>query len=336
MLVPVSGVIVQAGGHAMADRFTYLPHIGLYLALTWATVDLCRSRPFRRWLLSGAATLVLAALIGCAWRQTCFWRNSETLWTHTLACTSRNWLAHGNLGLDLEKRGRLDDALAHYRKALEIQPDNPIIHFDMGNVFLARKQPDEAMARFRQAVAIDPGFAEAHGNLGRALQLCGRNDEAMSQYHKALELRPNDAIAHRNLGSVLQRCGKAAEAIAEYQQALEIKPGDADAQNNLAWLRATCPQASLRNGAEAIQHAERANQLAGGKRLDVLDTLAAAYAEAGRFSEALTTARQAFELAEQQHDRSLANILRTRIALYEAGKPFHETLPASALPPPKH
>ncbi len=111
---------------------------------------------------------------------------------------------------------------------------------------------------------------------------------------------------------------------------MELKPDDADAQNNLAWLLATCPADSLRNGAEAIEHAQRANQLCGGRRANVLNTLAAAYAEAGRFSEALAAAHKALELATQQNHRDWAEVLRARIALYEAGKPYRQTLPASA------
>ena len=126
--------------------------------------------------------------------------------------------------------------------------------------------------------------------------------------------------------------GRFDEAIAQYRKALEIKPDYAEAHNNLAWLRATCPQASLRNGAEAIAHAQQANQLCGGKRPDVLDTLAAAYAEAGRFPEALATARKALELATQQNKRPLADALRAG-SLYEAGKPYRHA--AASAPPPK-
>jgi Flp pilus assembly protein TadD len=121
--------------------------------------------------------------------------------------------------------------------------------------------------------------------------------------------------------------------MAQFRRVLELKPDDADAQNNLAWLLATCPADSLRNGAAAIEHAQRANQLCGGRRADVLNTLAAAYAEAGRFPEALAAARKALELATQQNHRDWVDMLRSRIALYEAGKPFHQT--SSTLHGPK-
>jgi Flp pilus assembly protein TadD len=127
--------------------------------------------------------------------------------------------------------------------------------------------------------------------------------------------------------------GRFGEALLQFQQALHIQADYAEARKNLAWLRATCPQASLRNGVEAIEHARRADQLCGGKRVDVLDTLAAAYAESGRFPEALTTVRKALELAMRQKSPALADVLRTRIALYEAGKPFHLPPPGAVVPP---
>ena len=141
MLVPVIG-LVQLGSQAMADRFTYLPQIGLCIALAWAATDVCRSLSYRRWLCGIVSALVLAVLMGCAWRQTSFWHDSETLWTHTLACTSQNSVAHNNLGNALAGRGQVDEAITHYQKALEIKPD----------------------------------YAEAHNNLGNALADCGQVD----------------------------------------------------------------------------------------------------------------------------------------------------------------
>jgi tetratricopeptide (TPR) repeat protein len=227
MLVPVIG-LVKVGIGAMADRFTYLPQIGLCMALIWAAADLLHGWRFRHWACGIASALVLAALTGCAWRQTSFWRDSETLWNHTLACTSRNREAHNHLGLALADRGRIGEAMAQYQKALKIAPD----------------------------------YVRAY--------------------------------------------------------------------NNLAWLLATCPAATLRNGVEAIEHAQRANQLTGGRQPAILDTLAAAYAEAGRFPEAVATAHKALALATQQGKQTLAKALRTRTALYEAGEPYHQPLSACA------
>ena len=255
MLVPVVG-LAQVGTQAMADRFTYLPQIGLCLALAWGAADLCGTWRCRS-VCSLAAALVLALLTVGAWRQTCFWRDSETLWSHTLACTSRNYVAHYDLGNVLAARRRFDAAIPHYRAALEIKPDD----------------------------------AETRNNLGAALQSQGKIDEAMAQYRQALQIKPDYARVRYNLGKLLAGRGQFKEAIAHFEQMLKLQPDHVEAQTILAWLRATCPQASLRNGAEAIEHARRADQLCGGRRPDVLDCLAASYAEAGRFPEALATAQ---------------------------------------------
>ncbi len=425
MLLPVIG-LSQTGIQAMADRFTYLPQIGLCIALVWGVADMCRSWPRHRWVGSVMSVWALMVLMGCAWRQTSFWRDSQTLWPHTLACTSPNCVAHKNLGDVFLGQGRLEEAAAHYRTALEIEPrhadahtnlgrvlarygrwdeaiaqfrrvleitDAPPAHYNLGVILAGRGHPDEALAHYRRAVELDPDFAEAHCslgvilagrgrfdealahyqraveldpdyaearcNLGRAFARLGRFDEALAQYQKAVELKPNlaeahdilgdaflrsgrldeaiaqyrkalkirpdYAIVHCNLGNVLERLGRFDEAIAHYQKAAEIKPDDVVAHGKLAWLRATCPEASLRNGAEAVRHAQQANRLCGGKRPDVLDTLAAAYAEAGRIPEALATAHKALEVAKQQNAQAFADAVRTRIALYEAGKPFHQT-----------
>jgi Tfp pilus assembly protein PilF len=334
VLVPVIG-LVQVGVAAAADRFTYLSQIGLCLALVWAAADACRSWPYRRWVCGVASVLVLAVLMGCAWRQTSFWRDGETLWTHALACTSRNDVAHNNLAFALQQRGKIDEAAAHCRQALEINPDYAEAHNNLGAALADLGRSDEAIQHYRKAVDLKPDYAGAHANFGIALTRGGRFDEAMTQYRKALEIDPGDAKVHCNLGVLLADRGRFDEALAHYRQALEINPGVAEPHNNLAWLLATCP-AALRNGAAAIEHAQRANQLCGGSRADVLDTLAVAYAEAGRFSEALATARQALESATQQPGQPLADELRSRIKLYQAGKPYRQTLsaPAPAIPLP--
>ena len=302
MLVPVIG-IVQVGSQAMADRYTYLPQIGLYIALAWGAADACRSWPSRRWVCGVASALMLVLFMGCAWRQTTFWRDSEVLWVRDLACSAGNWRVPGNLlacnnfGIVLANRGQFDEAIACFEKALELKPDS----------------------------------AEAYFNLGLVQARHGQIDKAIAHYRKALELKPDCAEAHFNLGLALAGRGEVDSAIAHYQKALEIKPAFVEAHNNLAWLRATCPAAALRNGAEAIEHAQWANQLCGGRQPELLDTLAAAQAEAGRFPEAAATAHKALELAGQQNKRALADTLRARIALYEAGKPYHAA--PSASPP---
>ena len=166
-----------------------------------------------------------------------------------------------------------------------------------------------------------PDYAEAHNNLGRLLQQQGRLNEAAAHFRRALEFQPRLAETHLNLADLLLRQRQATEASAHYQQALAIQPDFPEACNRLAWLRATHPQASIRNGQEAITLARRADQLAGGTHAVYTGTLAAAFAEAGRFAEAVETAQRALQLANDTNDSTLANRLQAEIKLYQAGLP---------------
>ncbi len=392
MLVPVIG-LVQVGSQARADRYTYLPQIGLYILLTWMVTEWTASWRSRRWLLGGGAMAVLAVLIACAHAQTAYWRNSESLWTHTLACTSDNNVAHdnlasvftdqgrmdkaidqlqlaiainpgddeahGNLGYILLQQGRLDEAIAQFQKALEAKPDNPEANFNLGNVLLQRGKVEEAIAhyqkvleinpthtqahnnlgtalrqqgrledaigQFQKALDIDPNYAEVHNNLGAIFAQQGRRDEAISQFQKALASKPDYAEAHYNLGNALFQQGNVEEAIAHFQKALKIKPDYVAVLNNMAWVLATCPQASLRNGVQAVKLAESANHLTGGHNPVVLCTLAAAYAEAGRFAEAIETAQHALQLATSQSNTALIGSLQSQIKSYQVGIPLQNT-----------
>jgi tetratricopeptide (TPR) repeat protein len=322
MLVPAIGLI-QSGWRAQADRYTYLPQIGLYLLLTWAAADLCAGWRHRRVVLGGGSTIILMALIFCARAQTSYWRNSESLWTHTLACTSDNWMGHNNLGRALLQKGSVDEAIVHDQKALQIKPDFAEAHINLGNALLKKGSVDEAIAHDQRALQIKPDYAEAQNNLGNALLQKGRVDEAISHYQMALQIKPDYVEAHINLGNALLQKGNVDEAISHFQKALKITPDDAEAQNTLAWVLATCPQASLRNGNKAVELAQRANQLTGDGNPAVLGTLATAYAEAGRFPEAVETAQRALQLAETQSNTALADAIRSQMKLYQAGIPFH-------------
>jgi tetratricopeptide (TPR) repeat protein len=234
----------------------------------------------------------------------------------------------------LTGQGRLDEALAHYQKALETVPDFALAHCSVGAILTARGRLDEALAHSQRAVELEPNNAMIQNTLGNVLAMQGRLDEAFRCYQKSLEIQPNFPQAHANLGDLSAVRGQFHEALAHYRKALEIQPGDPMTQRRLAWLRATCPVASLRNGDEAMALADRANQLCGGKQPEVLDTLAAAYAEAGWFAEAQATARKALEVATQQNNHVLVSGLRDRIALYEARRPYRQT-PLVPVPSPE-
>jgi tetratricopeptide (TPR) repeat protein len=232
--------------------------------------------------------------------------------------------AHYNLGNALLQKGSVDEAIIHYRKALQIKPDYPEAHVNLGTALLQKGSGDDAIAHFQKALQIKPDYADAHYNLGNALLQKGSVDEAIIHYRKALQIKPDYAETHNNLALALFQKGSVDDAIAHFQKALQIKPDYPEAQNNLAWLLATSPQASVRNGNKAVELAQQANQLSGGKNPNILHTLAAAYAEAGRFGNAMRTAEEAMELARAAGRQDLAEQLNGELKLFKAGLPFHQ------------
>jgi tetratricopeptide (TPR) repeat protein len=237
---------------------------------------------------------------------------------------------HSTVGTVLCQQQRWDEGIAHLRKALEVKPAYAEAHNDLGAALALRGFPDQALAEFEQAVAINPAYAQAHNNLGAALALRGFPDKALAEFERAVAIDPAYSEAQFNLAKALAERNRSEEAALHYQTAIELSPDYVEPQMNLAWLRATSPEAALRDAAQAVKLAERANRLSGGKRPEVLDALAAAYAAAGRFPEALAAARQALQLATQQNKRTLSEALPARIALYEAGKPYRQPAAGTA------
>jgi tetratricopeptide (TPR) repeat protein len=233
-------------------------------------------------------------------------------------------MAHYNLGEALREKGEVDQAIAHYQRALEIHPDYAEAHNSLGNALLRKGQMDGALVHLRKALEIHPDRAEDHNNLANVLWHKGQVQEAIAHYQKALEIRPAYALAHYNLGQLLQQEGQVREAVTHFQKALEIQPDFAPACNSLAWVLATSPDASVRDGARAIELSEAAQRSSRGNNPTFIATLAAAYAEAGRFPEAIGTAKQALQLATAQSRPTLANRLQAQIALYQAGSPYRD------------
>ena len=242
----------------------------------------------------------------------------------TLAINATDAEAHNNLGATLFQAGRVDDAIAHYQEALAVRPDYAEASCNLADALLSKGDMDGAITHYRTCVAVLPNHTDAQYNLASALLRKGRFDEAIIHYEKALELLPGNADAHVNLGSAFLAKGHIAEAIEQYKEALTLSPENVAAQSNLAWLLATSPDPSLRNGPEAVLLAEQASRSSGGKRPLVLRILAAAYAEAGRFSEARATAHEALQAADDQGNSALSDFLRKEIALYESGQPYHK------------
>jgi len=230
MLLPVIG-LVQVGEQARADRYTYLPQIGLCVAASWLIVDLARQRHYRRSILATGA-IVIALLL--SWRasvQATYWQNSDTLWDHALAVTSNNDVAHNNLGFLLLRRGQWDEAIAQFETALDIRSHNAASHYNLGlalihnnlaNALVRTRRPDEAIPHYEKAIALRVDYADAHYNFGIALLQQGRLDDAIVQWRKTLSIQPGDTEAHVTLGDALVKKGQLDEALAQYETALEL------------------------------------------------------------------------------------------------------------------
>jgi protein O-mannosyl-transferase len=290
MLVPVIG-LMQVGHQSMADRYTYLPQIGLTLGLACAVKQALASWPHRGRLCGVAAALLLAILMGCAWRQASFWHDSETLWQHAIDCMPRNAAAHANLASALAHDNRIDEAMDHFTTALKIRPDVADVHYNFGLALVNCGRIDEGIAQYHQALDIRPDYAEAHNNLGLALAKRGRSDEALSHYRKAVEIEPAHANAHYNIGLILAERGQLDDAIAQYQLAAKLNPEDAETYNNLG-------NALIGRGRieDAIADYQIALQF-DANNANTHNNLGIALAGRGRIDEAVVHYQKALELA---------------------------------------
>ena len=235
---------------------------------------------------------------------------------------------HKSLGLALTAAGRPDEAIPHFEKALEVYPESADLHNHLGRALAMKERLDDAMAEFRKAAEIDPRSAGAQNNIGRVLAAKGRIGDAIPYFEKAVEIDPRFVEAQYYLGAALYYArGRAPEALAHWREALRAEPDYLPALNEAAHVLAAGSEASARNGAEAVKLAERAVELSGGQEATFLDTLAAAYAEAGRFPDAIETARRGLEIATRQNQPQLREGLAARMRLYEARTPYRDAPP---------
>ena len=320
MLVPVIG-LVQVGWQGRADRYTYLPQIGLYIAITWAMVDVTTVWRRHRSIFSAAAILIIGVLSWTAWLQTRYWRDSETLFNHALAVTASNDVAENNLGIVYLRQGKLDEAISLLQAAVDLRPDNSPAHENLAKALLQKGRVADALVHYRKLLELQPDNMEVHNIVGTVLVQQGRVQEGV-------ERLPGDRNAnldvHNIVGTVLIQQGRIKEGVEEWEKVLAIQPDNGNAMSNLAWVFATSPDDSLRDGTKAIQLASEALRISGNRIPILFRTLAAAYAESGRFSEAIQTAQQGIELANSQRNFKLAAELQGNTAFYQEQRPLRD------------
>jgi Flp pilus assembly protein TadD len=283
-------------------------------------------------LAFGAGLVVVLAVLAMLRAQV--FESEEALWRDTIARNPAAWLAHANLGWILAKQQNYDEAKTHLVASLELNPNNAQAHCNLGRLLSLQGKPAEAEEQFQAALKIKPKDAEIRRSYASALAEQGRQAEAVAQFREALRLH-SDTETRLQLAVLFVQSCKPREAVAEYCQVLMFKPDQPEALNNVAWLLATSADATVRNGAEAVRLAEHACRLSGNAQPPELGALAAAYAEAGRFPEAVETAQKAVDAARAGGNDQLAALGEQLLHLFRAGKPYHEPGASPTSPSPK-
>jgi tetratricopeptide (TPR) repeat protein len=390
-LVPTIG-IVQVGSQAMADRYAYFPMLGIVVILVWSGAMIGTRWGVGQKALAGMVSVLLLGLGYLCQAQAARWKNDEAVFGQALAVTEKNATAHLNYGSALDLRGKPDEAITHYRKAIEFDPYLEEAHFNLGRLLVGQGKMREAEAPYREAIRLKPSHAMAHNNLGTVLESAGQWEaalehyetarrlqpgqpqallnlgrlraaqgnyaEAINHYTKALQtdntladaetglglallmqqkfeealqhlrraivLKPDSPEAHYHCAIALTITGKAGEARSHFEKAIQLRPDWLPALNEYAWMLAAHPQAEIRNGTEAVRLAEKAREISGGKEARIWGTLDAAYAEAGRFPEAIAAAAQTIKLAQAAGQPELVTAAQQRLLLYQQSKPYHQ------------
>jgi len=309
----------------VADHFQYLASIGIIALAAGGGTVLCeRTGSVARYAGAMVAAIVLLALGVSTWKRTYVYQNLETLWQDTVTRNPGAYMAHNNLGVALSLAGKAQEAIGQFEKAARLKPDDAEAYGNLGNVSLHAGKLQEAIGQYEHALQLNPNFAVAHTGLGLALERTGKIPEAAWHYEEALRVKPDDAEAYNYLGLALKRMGRVPEAAGQYEQALRIDPDYLEALNNLAWLLATQAPAEGADPVRAVALAERACKLTDNRVATYLDTLAAAYAAAGRFGDAVGTAEKAIPLADSAAQTQLVSRIEMRLELYRANRAYYE------------
>lgn len=320
-LLPVIG-LVQVGSQSIADRYTYVPVIGISFLVIWSIRELVMNRTQVRRAAGVGGFVILAVLAGATWVQASHWQNSVSLFKHTAEVTTNSWVVHFNFGIAYTAKGEYEEAISHYRKAIEIHQRDPEAEHGLGVVLVKVGKIDEAIPHYLKAIEIKPDHHEAYNNLGAAYAMQGKMEEARKQYTEALRIKADYAEAHNNLGSLLAEQGELDEAIRHFLEALKVKPDYQDARNNLERAQAG--------------HTGRAQEIS--VRLERLKTnpadiatrleLAGLLRDQGRTAAALEQYRDAVRLHPDNIEarKALASLLSGQGRLQEAITELDEVL----------
>lgn len=358
-LVPVVG-LVQAGlWPAIADRFTYVPFIGLFIIIAWGVPDLFDQWHYREIKLSILAAAFFATLAATTYQQVGYWRNSITLFEHALDVTTNNYIAHQKLGealklqnknaaaanhylealrikpdmfatqlflgMLLRDEGELNKAINHLSKALRLKPDRSEPYYELGVTLEKQGDFDGAIRHYLEALRIKPDLAKAQNNLGIILARQKKDKEAIFHFHEAIRIDSDYTDSYFNLAVMYANQKKIEKAIRYYKKALYLNPNMAQALYNLSWILISSEDKKFRNGEEAVKLTERLCKITQNHQWLALDALAAAYAETGRFDKAVSVAQKALELALKQGSNELVLGIKKRLILYQNGCPYRKT-----------
>jgi tetratricopeptide (TPR) repeat protein len=336
MLFPTLNLI-YTGAQPMADRYMYLPSIGLFILICWDASDLAGQWPPARIVLGILCGLALAGCCIATSLQLRYWRNEGTLLSR-IADPESNFMGHANYASFLMRRNQLPEAQAECEKAIGIMPGYAPFYAELGDIFLVGGKFDDAIENFRLVQKLDPRMVGVHLPWGRALMAEKHIDAAVEEFKLVISAEPKNFEAHKYLGEAYVFSAKSSAAVEEFRRSLALQPNQPELLNNLAWILATDPRPEIRNGPDAVKLASQACAIVRGTQPLFLGTLAAAYAEDGRFDQATQVAQQAHDIAAAQAAaaqkanelvaarglQSLAERDLRLLQLYKSHQPFHE------------
>jgi tetratricopeptide (TPR) repeat protein len=322
-LVPVIG-LVQVGSAAMADRYTYIPSIGIFTAVAFGLHGLAGRFHAPKTILPAATAFILAACLVLTEKQLRYWQNSETLFRHALAVTKNNDVARVDLGVALDQQNKTGEALAEYREAARLNPDRYQVHNNIAILLDKLGRPAEALAEYREAIRLDPKVPMLHSAAGNEIAELGRFDEAIKEFSEAERLDPGYATPHVETAKVFFKQGRDTEAVDELRAALRCEPDNFQILASTAHYLAANENADARDGKAALVLAIKANALSGNSQPLVFDALGMAFAETGDFTNAQTCAQNALDLATAAQMKNTEQ-LRQRLELYKNRQPWRES-----------